>query len=125
VAIVRSVRRPRRAFLALASLTIVTDALSCDARDQSPGPPHWQDHVSTIVVNNCATCHHPPSSPGGGSASTYVDAIGCVSSIGASAIAAVNAPVLSVLASPDHAGILDASRGRRARVERPGARAKG
>jgi predicted CxxxxCH...CXXCH cytochrome family protein len=92
--------------------------LACSAeRVGSVGPPVFDTNVEPILEAHCVRCHGGLSPAAGWSATSFLGAIGCVepSGVPVTLPPSARAPILSVLGTPSHSGLLDA--GDRATLE--------
>jgi predicted CxxxxCH...CXXCH cytochrome family protein len=86
-------------------------ACSCVEERDTFRPPTYRDEVAAILDARCVTCHQGDAAASGWRATTYLDAIGCISNQGAEPRPATlpldaHAPLLAVLRTPSHASIV-------------------
>jgi predicted CxxxxCH...CXXCH cytochrome family protein len=95
------------AFWLVASLPV----LGCSVdRVDGAGPPVFDANVAPILQAHCARCHSGPSPAAGWTATSFLAAIACAEPSGAPVTRppSGSAPILSVLGTPPHRGLLDA-----------------
>ncbi len=95
---------PHRA-CALVVLCIAAAACST-ARQNEEIPPVYRGTVENLLRARCARCHADPAPAAGWRATSYVGVIGCTSTGAQAATRDANAPLLTALARPDHAGLV-------------------
>jgi len=83
----------------------------CSADRAPPTPPVFDQNVAPILAAHCASCHGGTSPAAGWSTMSFLGVIGCVSPSGAPASLPPSgmAPILAVLQTPSHGGLLDAA----------------
>ena len=84
----------------------------CSADRALPAlPPVFDQNVAPILAAHCASCHGGTSPAAGWSTTSFLGAIGCVSPSGAPASLPPSgmAPILAVLHTASHSGLLDAA----------------
>jgi len=92
-------------------LSVIALASGCKAdRTTSTLPPVFDLDVAPILSAHCTSCHGGSTPAAGWTTSSFLGAIGCVSPSGAPAAlpASGAAPILAVLQTPSHRGLLDA-----------------
>jgi predicted CXXCH cytochrome family protein len=83
---------------------------ACSADRQAAVTPVFDADVAPILASHCASCHSGKAPAAGWATATFLEVIGCVSPSGAPAsLPKATAPILAVLETPSHAGLLDAS----------------
>ncbi len=88
-------------------IAIVLFAAACTSeRNASDAQPSYRGSVAAVLEARCSSCHSGPTPPAGWRADTYVSAIGCTTAGTPVTIGGERSPILSILARPDHAGLL-------------------
>ncbi|HEY2517425.1 MAG TPA: hypothetical protein VGI39_41415, partial [Polyangiaceae bacterium] len=85
--------------------------LACSSdRNEAPPPPTFDVDVAPILRAHCVSCHASPTASAGWDATNFLTTLGCVAPSGAPATTPsdARAPILAALATPPHAGLLDA-----------------
>lgn len=77
-------------------------------RQDQDETPVFRGEVGPLLGAKCARCHAGDAPAGGWRADSYVGAIGCTSSGKQAAARDANAPLLTALDRPDHAGFVSA-----------------
>jgi predicted CxxxxCH...CXXCH cytochrome family protein len=99
-------QRSRALGVALAVGVAFAAAVACSsARDRDPAGPVWRDDVSSVVARRCVGCHSGVAPEGGWSATTFLDAIGCVAGDVPATSPRDSAPILRALGDATHAAI--------------------
>jgi predicted CxxxxCH...CXXCH cytochrome family protein len=89
---------------ALASAIVLAAACAVERAPDS-SVPTWRGEVASSLDASCAKCHTGALAAGGWRATSYLDAIGCVSGAAATQPGDEHAPIVNALGSDAHAGV--------------------
>lgn len=91
---------------------VVTMSACSSERRETAADPTYRDDVGDLLRAKCARCHAGSAAPAGWSAERFVDVVACTASgtpVTVQTPDAGDAPLVAVLARPDHAALVSES----------------